>query len=66
MQKSAVTSKSGGVKKTSCSMCIRGSVEYTKPLLAEKKIRGTLVKKRIGGAKSKKTSYKKQSMQHCK
>ena len=60
MQKSAVTSKSDGVKKTSCSMCIRGSVEYTKPLLAEKKMKGILVEKRIGGVKSKETSYKKQ------
>ena len=40
MQKSAVTSKNDGVKKTSCSMCVRGSVEYTKPLPAEKKIKG--------------------------
>ena len=36
MQKSVVTSKSGGIKKTSCSMCVRGSVEYTKPILTEK------------------------------
>ena len=36
MQKSVVTSKSGGIKKTSRSMCVRGSVEYTKPLLTEK------------------------------
>ena len=42
-------------------MYVRNSVEYTKPLLTEKKIRpGTLVEKRIGGAKRKETSYKKQ------
>ena len=46
MQKSAVTSKSDGVKKTSCSKCVRGSVEYTKPH-REKEIRGNRGEKRI-------------------
>ena len=46
MQKSAVTSKSDGVTKD-VSMCVRSRVEYTKPLLAEKKIRGTSKSKKL-------------------
>ena len=55
-QTHAEISKSDADKKMSCSMCVRG------PLLPEKKIRGALVEKWIGGAKSKEISYKKQVM----
>ena len=56
--------KGDGVKKTSCSMCVRGNVEYTKPLLAGKKIRGTSKSKKFLSRESDwwyvHVSYKKQ------
>ena len=60
MQKSAVTSKSDGVKNKSCSMPVC-EVVWNTPSHSwqRKKIRVTLVEKRIGDVKSMETSYKK-------